>query len=164
MIKKALFSIVLLIFIYACNKPGTTGTISCSYNYCGLTAPDSESVRINFLIDSLGLKDSGFVKDCSGLYYHIIDTGVGNFATACNTVVVNYFGKFPGSATNFDSSTITYPLNALISGWIDGVHLIKTGGHIQLFIPPALGYGYADYQGIPAKSYLYFDIRLLQIQ
>ncbi len=66
----------------------------------------------------------------------------------------------------FDKSTapVAYSLLNLITGWKNGLPLIKKGGKIKLYIPPALGYGQNQYQSIPGNSILIFDIDLLDYQ
>ena len=65
----------------------------------------------------------------------------------------------------FDSSVkrgapATFPLNAVIKGWTEGVQLMVVGEKRRLWIPEALAY-----KGAPTapKGMLVFDVELLDI-
>jgi FKBP-type peptidyl-prolyl cis-trans isomerase FklB len=84
-------------------------------------------------------------------------------------VTVNYEGKLI-DGTVFDSSykrgqPATFPLNAVIKGWTEGLQLMKVGGKSQLFIPSDLGYGErSPGADIPPNSVLIFDVELIAIK
>ena len=106
-------------------------------------------------------------KDLSGVFYQIIEPGVGNIAYSANTKITSdYEGKLLGGAT-FDSSKgtpITFALGQVIAGWQIGIPKIQKGGKIRLFIPSYYGYGTAA-QGsaLPANSILDFNITLTEV-
>jgi peptidylprolyl isomerase len=84
-------------------------------------------------------------------------------------VTVNYTGTF-ADGTKFDSSLnpgrtpFTFTIGGqVIQGWNEGVVGMQVGGTRKLVIPPALGYGDQDHNGIPGGSTLYFTIDLLAI-
>lgn len=159
MIKKLLpaFAALLIVIFYS----------SCRVidNGCGfaldpaIKAPDSEIVRLDKFITDNGI--TGFTKHSSGLYYKITNPGTGNFPDQCNLVGVTYTGKLT-NGTVFDASatTLFLSLKDLILGWRVGLPLIKSGGSIQLYIPPDFGYGNKASGSIPANSILYFDVSL----
>jgi len=104
----------------------------------------------------------------SGLQYEVLVMGEGAKPTAQNNVTCHYHGTLI-DGTVFDSSVkrnqpATFPLNAVIKGWTEGVQLMPTGSKFRFFIPPHLGYG--DRQVGPTigpNSTLIFDVELLSI-
>jgi FKBP-type peptidyl-prolyl cis-trans isomerase FkpA len=108
------------------------------------------------------------VKDSSGIYYQIIDSGTGVKPTLNSKVSVTYTGKFL-NGTIFDQSTNAansiFTLNGLMKGWQAGLRLIKKGGRIKLIVPSSLAYG-CNGAGttIPPNSILFFDISLVDVQ
>ena len=105
----------------------------------------------------------------SGLQYKVITEGHGKSPKATDTVLVHYRGTTI-DGVEFDSSykrnePISFPLNGVISGWTEGVQLMKEGGKVQLFIPSNLAYGSQGAGGVIAPdSTLIFDIELLKVQ
>ncbi len=163
--KMLLFALVTGILITSsCIKGNNNATnnTTCSYDSCQLRAPDSQIVKLEkYLADN----NITAAKHCSGLYYTIITPGTGNSPTSCSNVAINYTGMFTNGNV-FDKSTapVVYSLPGLITGWRNGLPLIKKGGKIKLYVPPALGYGQNQYQSIPGNSILVFDIDLLDFQ
>lgn len=81
----------------------------------------------------------------SGLQYHVVREGTGKAPKSSDTVTVHYAGWLT-NGTPFDSSykrgqTASFPLNRVISGWTEGLQLMKEGGATTFVIPPQLGYG-----------------------
>jgi FKBP-type peptidyl-prolyl cis-trans isomerase FkpA len=108
------------------------------------------------------------VKDSSGIYYQVIDSGSGLTPTLTSKVSVTYTGKFLNGVV-FDQSanaaTSTFTLGTLIKGWQIGLPLIKKGGRIKLIVPSALGYGCNGAgASIPPNAVLSFDITLVDVQ
>jgi FKBP-type peptidyl-prolyl cis-trans isomerase FkpA len=163
--KWILLVLVSGLFVLACKKSSTNTNQPCTYDPCALKAPDAEVQKYKDTLAAHGISTSNLTQQCSGLLYQIIDTGKGTKITACNTVTLNYDGRFNDSTgARFDSSGFTSNLSFLIYGFLDGVPLIRNGGHIHLFVPPTLGYGSQAYSTIPANSNLYFDIHVTDVQ
>lgn len=107
----------------------------------------------------------------SGLKYIIEREGTGNTPKAGQTVVVHYTGTFI-DGKKFDSSydrnqplEIPIGVGRVIRGWDEGIMLLKKGSKAKLIIPYQLGYGEQGYPGvIPPKSWLIFDVELLDIK
>jgi peptidylprolyl isomerase len=114
-------------------------------------------------------KKDGVTTTASGLQYQVLQAGNGDrHPTATSTVRVHYHGTLI-NGTVFDSSvergeTISFPLNRVISGWTEGVQLMKAGDKFRFFIPSGLGYGNRSTGKIPAGSVLIFDVELFEIQ
>ncbi|WP_366185926.1 FKBP-type peptidyl-prolyl cis-trans isomerase [Flavobacterium ovatum] len=104
-------------------------------------------------------------KTASGLYYIISDEGTGAQPTATSNVTVEYKGYYTDKTVFGQSSSggATFGLQNVIKGWTEGIPYFKAGGSGILLIPATLGYGSADYNGIPAGSVLIFDIKLIKV-
>ena len=81
----------------------------------------------------------------SGLQYAVQKEGTGKAPRATDTVTVHYAGWLT-NGTAFDSSykrgqPASFPLNRVISGWTEGLQLMKEGGATTCVIPAKLGYG-----------------------
>ncbi|HRP89585.1 MAG TPA: FKBP-type peptidyl-prolyl cis-trans isomerase [Edaphocola sp.] len=103
----------------------------------------------------------------SGLQYEVLKEGEGDsHPTAQSSVTCHYIGTTI-DGTVFDSSILrgqpaTFPLNRVISGWTEGVQLMKVGSKYRFYIPPHLAYG--DRQvgtHIEPNSTLIFEIELI---
>ena len=114
---------------------------------------------------------SGFNKTDSGLRYQIIQEGAGANAEKGKTVSVHYKGQL-ADGTVFDSSykrnePIDFPLGMgqVISGWDEGIQLLKVGDKARFVIPSHLGYGSAGAGGvIPPDATLVFDVELMDVK
>lgn len=103
----------------------------------------------------------------SGLIYIETKKGSGPNPKPTDSVTVHYKGTFLDGKV-FDSSIergqpITFPLNGVIPGWIEGMQLMKKGGKATLIIPSNLAYGQGN-QGIPPYSTLLFEVELIDIK
>ena len=106
----------------------------------------------------------------SGLKYQVLKQGTGTVSPkATDTVNVHYHGTLL-DGTVFDSSVqrgepISFPLNAVIPGWTEGLQLMKVGDKFKFEIPANLAYGpNSPSPKIPANSTLVFEVELLGIQ
>ncbi|WP_124979821.1 peptidylprolyl isomerase [Nonlabens xiamenensis] len=114
---------------------------------------------------------AGFDKTDSGLRYKIINQGSGTPAEKGKMVSVHYKGMLP-SGKVFDSSysrnqPIDFMLGAgqVISGWDEGIQLLKVGDKARLVIPPHIAYGSAGAGGvIPPNATLIFDVELMAVK
>jgi FKBP-type peptidyl-prolyl cis-trans isomerase FkpA len=161
--KYVLFALIAGILVASsCLKGSNSGTTTCSYDACALKAPDSEVVKVAAYIAANNITA---VKHCSGMYYTIVTPGSGDSPTSCSNIAINYTGTFTnGNVFDKSTSPVAFSLLNLITGWKDGVPLLKRGGKIKLYIPPSLGYGPNQYSTIPGNSILIFDIELLDFQ
>lgn len=110
----------------------------------------------------------GVVSLPSGLQYEVITRGTGAKPLASNKVTCHYHGTLI-DGTIFDSSVrrgqpATFPLNAVIKGWTEGLQLMPTGSKWRFFIPPHLGYGDRQVSAqIGPNSTLVFEVELLGV-
>jgi len=113
-------------------------------------------------------KKQGIVTTGSGLQYQVLREGKGAKPGPTDEVTVHYKGTLI-NGTEFDSSysrgePATFPLNRVISGWTEGVQLMKVGAKYRFFIPSEMGYGERGAPpNIPPDSVLIFDVELLRI-
>jgi len=105
----------------------------------------------------------------SGLLYRILDTGDGASVTSpADRVRVTYSGMLI-NGTEFDStqpgSMAEFNANALISGWVEALSIMREGDEWELVIPSNLGYGVQGAGGgaIPPNQTLVFVMRLVEV-
>ncbi len=96
--------------------------------------------------------------------------GSGAAVNPGETITVHYTGAVAATGIIFQSSLdtgqpISFPLNQVIKGWVDGIPGMKVGGTRRLLIPAADAYGLSPPQnsGIPANADLVFDVQLIKI-
>ncbi|MCG8583611.1 MAG: FKBP-type peptidyl-prolyl cis-trans isomerase [Pirellulales bacterium] len=109
-----------------------------------------------------------FEKTATGLKYRILKESKNTKPTLKSKVVVHYTGWLD-DGTVFDDSKqrgqpTTFPLNAVIKGWQEGLQLVGEGGVIELVIPPKLAYGERGAGRIPANATLHFRVELLEVK
>jgi len=113
------------------------------------------------------LKNKGVKQTDSGLQYKVITEGKGKSPKADDEVVVHYTGRLI-DGTVFDSSVergepLTFPLNAVIPGWTEGLQLMKEGAKWELYIPSELAYGEMGNPVIEPNQTLIFEVELLEV-
>ena len=106
----------------------------------------------------------------SGLQYSVVKSGnaKGPMPAPENIVSVNYHGVFR-TGEKFDSSydrgePTEFPLNRVISGWTEGVGLMKPCDAWTFYIPADLAYGPKGRPGIPGGASLIFHVQLLEVK
>lgn len=128
-------------------------------------AAENDKAGKDFLLKNA--KKEGVKTTDSGLQYKVIKKGTGKAPKATDKVKVHYEGRLL-DGTVFDSSKkrgqpAEFPLNAVISGWTEGLQLMKEGGEYQFYIPANLAYGETGNQGIDPNSTLIFDVELIKV-
>jgi FKBP-type peptidyl-prolyl cis-trans isomerase FkpA/FKBP-type peptidyl-prolyl cis-trans isomerase FklB len=119
-----------------------------------------------FLADNA--KKDGVKTTKSGLQYRVIREGTGRHPGANDEVEVHYKGSLINGKV-FDSSydrneSISFFLNQVISGWQEGVQLMKEGAKYEFYIPSELGYGQRGAPGvIPPNATLIFEVELIKV-
>lgn len=112
------------------------------------------------------LTAEGVITTESGLQYKVVVRGNSDERPGpTDTVTVNYRGTLV-DGTEFDASDgISFPLNAVIAGWTEGLQLMSPGDIFMLYLPPELAYGSREMgELIPANSVLIFEVELLAIE
>lgn len=114
-------------------------------------------------------KKTGIIQTVSGLQYKVIKMGNGAQPTLNDQVTVHYEGKLIDGKI-FDSSydrnqPNTFELAKVISGWQEGLLLMKEGSTFELYIPSNIGYGDQGYPpDIPGGSVLIFKVELIKVE
>jgi FKBP-type peptidyl-prolyl cis-trans isomerase len=106
----------------------------------------------------------------TGLRYIIVNEGRGEYPEEGQVVRVHYTG-FLMNGNIFDSSIergqpfrFLLGRRQVISGWDEGVALMKPGARFRFIIPPDLAYGERAMGPIPANATLIFDVELLSVE
>ena len=113
-------------------------------------------------------KKAGVVQTKSGLQYEVLTEGSGRSPKATDTVRCHYEGRLLDGSV-FDSSykrgePADFGLNQVITGWTEGVQLMKEGAKYRFYIPYLLGYGERGAgANIPPYSTLIFDVELIKV-
>jgi FKBP-type peptidyl-prolyl cis-trans isomerase FklB len=114
-------------------------------------------------------KKEGVVTLPSGLQYKVLRAGEGAKPTATSNVNVHYEGRLLDGKI-FDSSyqrgePISFGLNQVIRGWVEGLQQMNTGAKYELYIPYNLAYGErGSGQSIPPYATLIFVVELLSFK
>ena len=104
----------------------------------------------------------------SGLQYEVLREGNGKKPKATDQVKCHYEGTLINGQV-FDSSykrnePAVFPLNQVIPGWTEGLHLMQEGAKYRFYIPYILAYGESGAGGsIPPFATLIFDVELLEV-
>ena len=114
---------------------------------------------------------AGFDKTKSGLRYKVLQNGNGKQATKGAMVSVHYKGQLL-DGTVFDSSykrkqpiDFNVGIGQVISGWDEGIQLLKVGDKARFVIPSELAYGSSGAGGvIPPNAPLIFDVELMNVK
>ncbi|MGQ0473421.1 FKBP-type peptidyl-prolyl cis-trans isomerase [Acinetobacter sp. FDAARGOS_724] len=113
-------------------------------------------------------KKPGVKTTKSGLQYLVLKEGKGKSPSANSNVRVHYEGRLI-DGTVFDSSIarqqpVDFRTTQVITGWTEGLQLMKVGAKYRFFIPADLAYGQIGSGDIiEPNSTLIFDIELLEI-
>lgn len=115
-------------------------------------------------------KKEGVKVTASGLQYEVLQEGTGRRPKVTDKVSCHYEGRFItghvfDSSYRHGSEPRTFPMNGVITGWMEGLQLMREGAKYRFVIPPHLAYGAEGMPGaIPPFSTLIFDIELVRVQ
>lgn len=113
-------------------------------------------------------KREGVITTKSGLQYEVLTEGTGKSPKATDKVRCHYEGRLTDGSV-FDSSyqrgePADFGLNQVITGWTEGVQLMKEGAKYRFHIPYLLGYGERGAgASIPPYATLVFDVELIKV-
>jgi FKBP-type peptidyl-prolyl cis-trans isomerase FkpA len=113
-------------------------------------------------------RKKGVTTTESGLQYEVVTLGDGPMPTEASTVTVFYEGTLLDGTIfdgNFDSGEpMSFALNGVIPGWIEGLQLMPAGSTYMFYIPSNLAYGSRASGPIPANSTLIFKVELVEVK
>lgn len=131
---------------------------------CGSTAPQPVPVENTTFADTLGVDLARFTRLPDGVYVRDSVVGGGTVLASGQTVDVRFTGHLASGRAIAGRGATEAPYRfvlgtgAVIAGWDTGLPGMRVGGVRRLVVPPALGYGAADYGGVPGNSVLVFTI------
>ena len=101
----------------------------------------------------------------SGLSYKVLSLGAGEQRPTAEDVVTVHYTGWTTDGEMFDSSVArgepaTFPVDALIQGWVEGMQLMREGDEYRFWIPQRLAYQGRD--GFPQGT-LVFDVELIDV-
>ncbi len=103
----------------------------------------------------------------SGLQYKVLKEGAGKSPKKTDKVKVQYRGTLINGeqfdTTYKDGNPRTFGVNRVISGWTEGLMLMKEGSKYEFYIPSDLAYKEAGRPNIPGNSVLIFEVELLEV-
>lgn len=111
----------------------------------------------------------GVITLPDGLQYKILVEGNGEKPKLNDSVKVHYQGRLI-NGKEFDSSykrgePATFPVSAVIPGWVEALQLMPVGSTWELYIPSTLAYGSRGAgQDIGPNETLIFKVELLGIE
>ncbi len=138
------------------------------FSFANAGTPDeNKAAGEKFLAENA--KKPNIKTTASGLQYEVLTPGKGKAnPLATDTVTVHYKGTSI-DGKEFDSSysrgePTSFPLNAVIPGWTEGVQMMTEGAKYKFFIPSNLAYGENGAGGaIGSNEALIFDVELIKI-
>jgi len=122
---------------------------------------DGKPARLDF---------AGTPKPSGRLEVAVLTRGTGPKVTKGQTILASYLGQVPGGDKPFDSSyadgrgleaVVGGKDASVVKGWSKALVGLPVGSRVLIQIPPKLGYGDKEQEGIPANSTLYFVVDIL---
>jgi FKBP-type peptidyl-prolyl cis-trans isomerase len=169
--RRAVLLGMLSLAVAACSDGGVMGQIERAEAKRAKTAAEIAAKSKAFL--EANAAKPGVRTTPSGLQYSVTRAVAENLPhpEIGDQVLVNYEGKLV-DGTKFDSSydrgepvPFTLAPGQVISGWVEGVQLMKPGEEFQFVIPAEIGYGpEGNGPDIPPNAALVFKVELLMFQ
>jgi FKBP-type peptidyl-prolyl cis-trans isomerase FkpA len=146
------FTVLLMLLLVSCNpaKQYEQDEKSQIQDYL------SKNSNLNFELQS------------SGLYYLEVLAGTGSNPVVGDSAFVKYTSMFLNGSI-FDTTEGTGKLYGFIvggniTGFDEGVMLMKAGGKATILIPSKLAYGAMGWLSVPGYTPLLFDIELIRVK
>ncbi len=110
-------------------------------------------------------KKEGVVTTKSGLQYKVVKEGKGKKPAASDTIKVKYKGTtIDGQVFDEQTEPVSFPLQNMIAGWVEGLQLMQEGAVYELYIPANLAYGENGAGNlIKPNSALIFNVELVEV-
>lgn len=162
---------VASMFVGSCGKqkPQTADSASVDSMVAAVVEAQDSTADMSSYNAAFFEAAEGYTTTPSGLKYVTVVEGTGAAPTASDMVTVHYTGRLL-DGTVFDSSIprgepTTFPLQAVIKGWTEGLQLMKEGGKTVFYIPSDLAYGEMGTPGGPIgpNADLIFEVELIKV-
>lgn len=136
-----------------------------SRQYEAQMAADTLSVASQQAFLDSQARREGVVRTPDGLLFEVITEGEGDGPTMDDQVAITYTGRlYNGTIFDQADTPTLLPLKGLVSGFSEGLLMMKPGGTYRIIIPSDLGYGPRGTAGvIPGNAALDFTITLHDI-
>jgi FKBP-type peptidyl-prolyl cis-trans isomerase FkpA len=135
-----------------------TFSIGCKKSDQDAPLPDEDALIRNYLSS----KNIQATKDNSGVYYQIVEPGLGDPVVYTSKVTVSFKGSLLNGQQFDDVANKEFDFINVMQGWQVGINKIRPGGRIKLYVPSSLGYGkYVPKPEVPANSILVYDLELV---
>lgn len=117
---------------------------------------------------SANVATAQFTTTESGLMYNILKPGNGKHPQNGYRVWIEYTGWLDDSTVfsstdEYGNVDVWMGHGQITKGWEEALPLVGEGGEMQIVVPPHLGYGDNEVNGIPRNSTLHFDIKVIQV-
>jgi FKBP-type peptidyl-prolyl cis-trans isomerase FkpA len=159
-----LFALAIVLFTSSCNEKMETIT----------RTPEMEVKEINEAIIKLEAKGYNVDTTALGIYYVIHDNGVDSLSLVQfgDTCYLEYTGYlldgtvFDASKNHFTNGIweFIYKEKSLISGFENGIALMRKGTKVDLIIPSKFAYGEYGSGQIPAYATLLFSTQMHNVK
>ncbi len=106
----------------------------------------------------------------TGLQYIIVNGGRGDYPVEGSVITVHYTGYltdgkiFDSSVERRESFTFVLGQGQVISGWDEGIALMRKKSRYRFIVPPDMAYGQRQVGPIPPNATLIFDVELLDFE
>lgn len=138
--------------------------------------PEKEAALIKEWLDAMVKSNKDIDTTATGLFYIVDKEGTGETVKTGDEVTVKYTGMFlngsvfDASAYHSEAGTYTYihkdtdMTKRMITGWEEGIEVMKKGGVSAFLIPSAKAYGPTGSMSIPPYCPLIFVIEVVDIK
>ncbi len=99
----------------------------------------------------------------SGLQFRTIVPGTGASAATADQVRLNYEYSFTDGTVIESDDNALVDLSEIITGWAEGIRMLREGGTVELAVPASLAYGDSGTEGVPGGSTLRFVVSLIEV-
>jgi FKBP-type peptidyl-prolyl cis-trans isomerase FkpA len=116
-----------------------------------------------------GTKGQQVLTTESGLRFQVVAEGTGDLITANDLVALHYRLYREDGTPIQDSRDTGQPMIAstqsVVSGFGEGLQLMRPGGRYRLWLPPEIGYGGSVPPGAPfgPDETLHFEVEILEV-
>lgn len=113
--------------------------------------------------------NNSLIESPSGVKYKFLRKGRGVQPKTGDDLYVHYIGRYNDTVVFADTYKRGFPLQftfgigQVIKGWEQTFKYLHQGDVVYMEVPPELGYGNIEQQGVPPNSVLQFEIHLMQV-